>query len=77
MASPTRRTTTTPAVSRTTARAVLSLALASAASVSLLGESAQAQPRPTPEAVKAKVDDLYRQAERATERYNGAQQKAA
>ncbi len=75
MASHSRRPAS-PTGSRTTARAALSLALASAASVSLLGENAQAQPRPTPEAVKAKVDDLYRQAEQATERYDGARQKA-
>ena len=75
MASHSRRPAS-PVLSRTTARAALSLALASAASVSLFGESAQAQPRPTPEAVKAKVDDLYRQAEQATEKYDGARQKA-
>ena len=62
--------------SRTTVRAAFSLVLASAASVSLFGQSAKAEPRPTPESVKAKVDDLYRQAERATESYDGAEQKA-
>ena len=72
MASHSRR----PTASRTTARAALSLALASAASVSLLGEGAAADPRPTPEAVRAKVADLYRKAEQATEQYDGAKQKA-
>jgi peptidoglycan DL-endopeptidase CwlO len=72
MASHSRR----PTASRTAARAVLSLALASAASVSLLGESAMGDPRPAPEAVRARVADLYRQAEQATEQYDGAKQKA-
>lgn len=65
-----------PTTSRTTVRAALSLALASAASASLFGQSAKAEPRPTPESVRAKVNDLYRQAEQATESYDGAQQKA-
>jgi cell wall-associated NlpC family hydrolase len=75
MASHSRRSAS-PTASRTTARAALSLALVSAASVSLLGESAVAAPRPTPESVRAKVNDLYRQAEQATESYDGAKQKA-
>lgn len=65
-----------PTASRATARAAVSLALASAASVSLLGESARAEPRPTAGEVRAKVADLYRQAEEATERYDGTRQKA-
>jgi len=75
MASHSRRPTA-PTASRATARAAVSLALASAASVSLLGESARGEPRPTAGAVKAQVADLYRQAEEATERYDGARQKA-
>lgn len=65
-----------PTASRATARAAVSLALASAASVSLLGESARGEPRPTVGEVRAKVADLYRQAEEATERYDGTRQKA-
>ncbi len=65
-----------PSAPRATARAAVSLALASAASVSLLGESARGEPRPTVGAVRAKVADLYRQAEEATERYDGARQQA-
>ncbi|MEU6851429.1 NlpC/P60 family protein [Actinacidiphila alni] len=73
-----------PALSRHTARhstrAALTVVLASAASVSLLGESAVADPQ-APAAtsvseVKAQVADLYRQAETATEQYNGAKEEA-
>jgi cell wall-associated NlpC family hydrolase len=52
------------------------LALASAASVTLFGETGQAEPRPTTQEVKAKVDTLYREAEQATEQYNGAKEQA-
>ncbi|WP_405586449.1 C40 family peptidase [Streptomyces sp. NBC_01190] len=58
-------------------RMALALALASAASVTLLGETGQAEPQPTLRQVKAKVDTLYRQAEQATEDYNGAKTQAA
>jgi len=56
--------------------AALAVALASAASVGLFGESARGEPRPTPGTVRAKVTELYRQAEEATQRYDGAEQKA-
>ncbi|SFE80939.1 Cell wall-associated hydrolase, NlpC family [Actinacidiphila alni] len=69
----------TPALPRQTTRAALTVVLASAASVSLLGESAVADPQ-APAAsvseVKAQVADLYRQAETATEQYNGAKEEA-
>ncbi|WP_078901499.1 C40 family peptidase [Actinacidiphila yeochonensis] len=58
------------------ARAALCLALASAASWGLLGETAHAAPQPAPESAGAKVADLYQQAEEATQRYDGAHQKA-
>ncbi|WP_237554576.1 MULTISPECIES: C40 family peptidase [unclassified Streptomyces] len=57
-------------------RAACTLALASAASVSLFGETGQAEPRLTPEQVKAQVDVLYRQAEQATDQYDGAKEQA-
>jgi cell wall-associated NlpC family hydrolase len=57
-------------------RVALTLALASAASVTLFGETARADPRPTAQEVKAKVDALYREAEQATEQYNGAKEQA-
>ncbi|SEO18040.1 C40 family peptidase [Actinacidiphila rubida] len=60
----------------TVSRAACTLALASAASVSLFGETGNAQPRLTPEEVKAKVQTLYQEAERATEQYDGAKQQA-
>ncbi|MET8167068.1 NlpC/P60 family protein [Streptomyces sp. NPDC005329] len=56
-------------------------ALASAAltSVALLSQTANAAPsddgKPSLEEVEKKVDDLYRQAESATEKYNAAQEK--
>jgi cell wall-associated NlpC family hydrolase len=53
------------------------MALASAASWSLLGgEDAHAAPKPAPGTVRAEVADLYRQAEAATEQYDGAREKA-
>jgi cell wall-associated NlpC family hydrolase len=57
-------------------RTAATLALASAASVTLLGETGHAEPRLTPAEVKSQVDSLYRQAEQATEQYNGAKEQA-
>jgi cell wall-associated NlpC family hydrolase len=60
----------------TVTQVACTLALASAASVTLFGETGQAEPRPTTQEVKAKVDTLYREAEQATEQYNGAKEQA-
>lgn len=57
-------------------RTAAALALAGAAGSTALGGTAQADPRPTTAQVKAKVDTLYREAEAATERYNGAKERA-
>ncbi|MYS19404.1 Cell wall-associated hydrolase, NlpC family [Streptomyces sp. DvalAA-14] len=71
------RSTRFPRLTRSTmSRAACTLALASAASVSLFGETGQAEPRLTPEQVKAQVDVLYRQAEQATDQYDGAKEQA-
>ncbi|MFF0302799.1 NlpC/P60 family protein [Streptomyces sp. NPDC004562] len=55
------------------------LATAALTSVALLSQTAQANPsaddRPSLEEVEKKVDDLYRQAESATEKYNAAKEK--
>ncbi|MEV2216241.1 NlpC/P60 family protein [Streptomyces sp. NPDC050997] len=54
------------------------LATAALTSVALLSQSAQAAPvddRPSLEEVEQKVDDLYRQAESATDKYNAAKEK--
>ncbi|MEV8089320.1 C40 family peptidase [Streptomyces nigra] len=55
------------------------LATAALTSVALLSQTAQASPssddRPSLEEVEKKVDDLYRQAESATEKYNAAKEK--
>ncbi len=59
-----------------TARTAATVAIAGAASVSMFGESGQAEPRLTTGQAKAKVDSLYAEAEAATERYNGAKEKA-
>ncbi|QEV19724.1 C40 family peptidase [Streptomyces alboniger] len=59
-----------------TARTAATLALAGAASATALEGSGHADPRLSPAAVKAKVDALYREAEVATEKYNGAKEKA-
>jgi cell wall-associated NlpC family hydrolase len=61
----------------TATRAAFTLALASATSVPFLaGTSAQAQPGLTPAEVRAKVAELYREAEQATQQYDGAKQAA-
>lgn len=57
------------------------LATAALTSVALLSQTAEATPtddeRPSLEEAERKVDDLYRQAESATEKYNGAKEKTA
>lgn len=57
------------------------LATAALTSVALLSQTAGAVPtdddRPSLEEVEKKVDDLYRQAESATEKYNAAKEKTA
>lgn len=55
-----------------TARTAATLALASAATATALDGAAHADPWLTPSQVKAKVDRLYQEAEKATEKYNGA-----
>ncbi|WP_306327431.1 C40 family peptidase [Streptomyces venezuelae] len=57
-------------------RTAATLALASAATATLFEGSGHAEPRPTTAQVKEKVDRLYQEAEVATERYNGAKEKA-
>lgn len=59
------------------ARTAAALALAGAATAAALPGSAHADPTPTAAQVKAEVDRLYREAEVATEQYNGAKVKAA
>ncbi len=58
------------------ARTAATLALAGAASVAAFDGSGHADPRLSPAEVKVKVDALYREAEIATEKYNGAKEKA-
>ncbi|GGW83913.1 hypothetical protein GCM10010297_00490 [Streptomyces malachitofuscus] len=58
------------------ARTAATIALAGAATATGLDGPAHAAPRPTPEQVGADVDRLHRQAEVATEKYNGAKEKA-
>lgn len=58
------------------ARTAATLALASAATATVFEGSGHAAPRPTPAQVKAQVDRLYEEAEVATEKYNGAKEKA-
>ncbi|MGC9380419.1 NlpC/P60 family protein [Streptomyces sp. MH13] len=52
------------------------ITLAGAATATTLGGTGHADPKPTPTQVKAKVDKLYQEAEIATEKYNGAKEKA-
>ncbi|MGV9290373.1 NlpC/P60 family protein [Streptomyces sp. NPDC003719] len=60
----------------TTARTAVALTLAGAATAAGLGGTGNAAPEPTPAQVGATVDRLYREAEVATEKYNGAKEKA-
>lgn len=57
-------------------RTAATLALASAATATLFEGSGHADPRLTTAQVKAKVDRLYHEAEVATEKYNGAKERA-
>ncbi|MFH9820502.1 NlpC/P60 family protein [Streptomyces sp. NPDC017230] len=58
-------------------RTAVTITLAGAATATGLGGgTGHADPKPTATQVKAKVDKLYREAEIATEKYNGAKEKA-
>jgi cell wall-associated NlpC family hydrolase len=59
-----------------TARTAATLALAGAATATALDGTGHAAPQLTPAQVKAKVDKLYQEAEAATEKYDGAAEKA-
>ncbi|CAL9567643.1 NlpC/P60 family protein [Streptomyces sp. enrichment culture] len=58
------------------ARTAATLTLAGAATATGLGGTGHADPQPTAAQVRAKVDKLYQEAEVATEKYNGAKEKA-
>ncbi|WP_328747248.1 NlpC/P60 family protein [Streptomyces sp. NBC_00285] len=51
------------------------LTATAAAAVALTSQAAQAAPKPSKDQVKAKTDTLYEQAEKATEEYDGANEK--
>ncbi|MDG9716868.1 NlpC/P60 family protein [Streptomyces sp. DH24] len=57
-------------------RTAVTIAFAGAATATALDGTGHAEPRLTPAQVEAKVDRLYREAEAATEKYNGAKEKA-
>ncbi|MGW6273999.1 NlpC/P60 family protein [Streptomyces sp. NPDC055060] len=59
-----------------TARTAATIALAGAATATAFDGTGHADPRLSPAEVKSKVDALYREAEVATEKYNGAKEKA-
>jgi cell wall-associated NlpC family hydrolase len=59
------------------ARTAVTIALAGAAGATAFDGTGHAEPQPTPAQVKAKVDKLYQEAEAATEKYNGAQEKVS
>ncbi|MGW6706015.1 NlpC/P60 family protein [Streptomyces sp. NPDC054956] len=52
------------------------LALAGAATATAFEGTSHADPQPTPSQVKAEMDRLYEEVEVATDRYNGAKEKA-
>ncbi|MEU3658471.1 NlpC/P60 family protein [Streptomyces sp. NPDC032940] len=60
----------------TGARTAVTVTLAGAVGAAGLGGTGHADPEPTPAQVRAQVDKLYREAEVATEKYNGAKEKA-
>ncbi|MFF9089469.1 NlpC/P60 family protein [Streptomyces sp. NPDC014991] len=59
-----------------TARTAATLALAGAATATGFDGTGHAEPQLTPGQVKGEVDRLYREAETATEKYNGAKERA-
>lgn len=59
-----------------TARTAATIALAGVAGATAFDGIGHAEPNVTPAQVKAKVEKLYQEAEAATEKYNGAQEKA-
>lgn len=59
------------------ARTAATLTLAGAASATAFQGVGHAAPRLTPAQVKAQVDELYQEAETATEKYDGAKEKTA
>ncbi|WP_046733135.1 NlpC/P60 family protein [Streptomyces humi] len=59
-----------------TARTAVTLALAGAATAAGFDGVGHAEPQLTPAQVKAKVDRLYQEAETATQKYDGAKDKA-
>ncbi|MER6332566.1 NlpC/P60 family protein [Streptomyces sp. NPDC001034] len=59
-----------------TARTAAIVALAGAATATGFDGTGQAEPRPTPTQVRTRVDTLYREAETATQKYDGAKEKA-
>ena len=63
-------------LSGNTARAAVTLALAGAATATAFDGTGNAEPPLTPAQVKAKVDQLYQEAEAATQKYDGAKDKA-
>jgi cell wall-associated NlpC family hydrolase len=60
-----------------TARTAATIALAGAATATAFDGTGHAEPPLSPAQVKAKVDKLYREAEVATEKYDGAKEEAA
>ncbi|MER5523927.1 NlpC/P60 family protein [Streptomyces sp. NPDC002677] len=62
-------------LSGSTARTAATLALAGAATATGFEGTGHAEPQLTPAQVKAKVDQLYQEAEAATEKYDGAKEK--
>ncbi|MFF7966202.1 NlpC/P60 family protein [Streptomyces sp. NPDC007903] len=63
-------------LSGNTARTAATLALAGAATATAFDGTGHAEPQLTTAQVKTQVDRLYREAETATEKYNGAHEKA-
>ncbi|MEU0968838.1 NlpC/P60 family protein [Streptomyces sp. NPDC005917] len=63
-------------LSGNTARTAATLALAGAATATGFEGTGHAEPQLTPAQVKTKVDQLYKEAEAATQKYDGAREKS-
>ncbi|MEW2167532.1 NlpC/P60 family protein [Streptomyces sp. NPDC007084] len=70
------RRTKQRSIGGSTARTAVTIALAGAATATAFDGVGHAEPQLSPAQVKAKVDTLYKEAEVAAEKYNGAKEKA-
>ncbi|MEU7280282.1 NlpC/P60 family protein [Streptomyces sp. NPDC045431] len=73
---PRQRSLNGSAAGRVAGRTAVGFVLAGAATATALSGAGHAEPRLSPAQVRSEVDRLHREAEEATERYNGAKEQA-